>query len=278
MADVTDSGTDQHPYGPDLKLPRGTSSDGQLLRWAMTLTDAGILKNSFSRSPPTSPTNGQPDDAEQLTEKELTIQNTQMNAGHRRSSSAARPSAASRRQSSRTPSYHGDDDFESSQRLKWDEANLYLTEQERSSTMKITEPKTPYAKHYDPAEDPSDGEIDGDVDMDHRKDDEIPGLSLGEPEEEVPEDEFARRGPSKVHVDDAGNGHDNYDENDMANMTPEEREKHRRFEQMRKKHYQMKSVAKLLGHPEDLDTLADDEDVDDDDEPPVPAMPNGRVA
>ncbi len=61
-------------------------------------------------------------------------------------------------------------------------------------------------------------------------------------------------------------------------MTPEEREKHRRFEQMRKKHYQMKSVAKLLGHPEDLDTLADDEDVDDDDEPPVPAMPNGRVA
>lgn len=38
-------------------------------------------------------------------------------------------------------------------RLKWDEANLYLTEQEKSSTMKIDEPKTPYAKHYDPAED-----------------------------------------------------------------------------------------------------------------------------
>src|SRR5690606_37852411 len=38
-------------------------------------------------------------------------------------------------------------------RLKWDEANLYLTEQQKSSTMKITEPKTPFAKQYDPAED-----------------------------------------------------------------------------------------------------------------------------
>ena len=38
-------------------------------------------------------------------------------------------------------------------RLKWDEANLYLTEQEKNSTMKIDEPKTPYAKHYDPADD-----------------------------------------------------------------------------------------------------------------------------
>ncbi len=216
MADVTDSGTDQHPYGPDLKRPRGTSSDGQLLRWAMTLTDAGILKNSFSRSPPTSPTNGQPDDAEQLTEKELTIQNTQMNAGHRRSSSAARPSAASRRQSSRTPSYHGDDDFESSQRLKWDEANLYLTEQERSSTMKITEPKTPYAKHYDPAEDRQTGKSTGTWTWTTARTTRSPVCRWVSLKRKCPRDEFARRGPSKVHVDDAGNGHDNDDENDMA--------------------------------------------------------------
>ena len=42
---------------------------------------------------------------------------------------------------------------ETSPRLKWDEANLYLTEQQRDSTMKITEPKTPYAQRYDPSED-----------------------------------------------------------------------------------------------------------------------------
>lgn len=211
-----------------------------------------------------------------LTEKELTIQNTQMNAGHRRSSSAARP-AGSRRQSSRTPSHHGDEDLESSQRLKWDEANLYLTEQERTSTMKIDEPKTPYAKHYDPAEDPSDDDEEGDVDMDRQREDEIPGLSLGEPEEAVPEGEFAKRGPSKVHVDDAGSGHDNDDE-ELAGMSTEEREKHLRFEQLRKKHYEMKSVAKLLGHPEDLDDLADDEEDDENNPPPVPPVPNGRAA
>ncbi len=96
----------------------------------------------------------------------------------------------------------------------------------------------------------------------------------------MPEGEL-KRGPSKVHVDDTGgSGHD-YDNDDESavGMTAEEREKHRRFEQMRKKHYEMKSVAKLLGHPEELDALADDDDNDDDDEPPaVPPIPNGRAA
>jgi protein phosphatase inhibitor 2 len=169
-------------------------------------------------------------------------------------------------------------------RLKWDEANLYLTEQERSSTMKITEPKTPYAKHYDPMEDPSDDEAGGvgervvtpmDVDEldridgvegahthNHRKkraaEDEIPGLSLGEPEEEVPEHEFEKR-PRAVHVNSSGSGHGEM-EDETAGMTPEELEKHRRFEMMRKKHYEMKNVAKFLGHPEELEEVDDDED------------------
>lgn len=253
----------------------------------MKLTpNLGILKNSFQRSPPTSPnaTTAQPSvetDHSNVSEKELTIQNTQRNAGHRRSSSAARPTG-SRRQSSRTPSHHGDEDLESSQRLKWDEANLYLTEQERTATMKITEPKTPYAKHYDPTEDPSDDE-DAEMGGTKGREDDIPGLSLGEPEEEVPEGEFARR-PSKVHVDDAGSGHDNDDE-EFAGMSPEEREKHRRFAQLRKRHYDMGGVAQLLGHPEKLDDLADEEDDDSGaGRPPVPPLPrsdrntNGRAA
>ena len=272
---------------------------------------AGILKNSFQRSPPVSPTHANsvthannssvtPEPDNSLTEKEITIQNTQYNAGHRRSSSAARP-AGSRRQSSRTPSHHGDEE-DSSQRLKWDEANLYLTEQERTSTMKINEPKTPYAKHYDPAEDPSDDDADGDVAMAGTRaarttrggpnaEDEIPGLSLGEPEEAVPEpepvpaDEVAMKhrtersgSGSRVHVDDAGSsGHDN-DDNELVGLSAEEREKHRRFEQMRKKHYEMKNVAHLLGHPEDLDDLAgDDEERNGGAVPPVPNM-NGRAA
>lgn len=241
--------------------------------------------------------------------KELTIANTQRNAGHRRSSSAAgsRP-GGSRRQSSLTPSQQGggDEAEEQGQRLKWDEANLYLAEQERSSTMKINEPKTPYAKHYDPAEDPSDDEdlaepIDpGSIDMDRvdgvaqqqRRqrpggDDEIPRLSLGEPEEEVPEHEHESGGsahtrPRAVHVDSNGSGHDTDTDEYLVGMSAEEREKHRRFEEMRKKHYEMKNVAALLGHPEKLEDEDEDEDGDGDDEdggvsavPPLPGQANG---
>jgi len=289
MATVMNNSPSTHtPPGPDVPRPKG------------------ILKNSYRGSPPpVSPVNDGPahpilyhrDSSEfslsNKEAKEVTIANTHYNAGHRRSSSGAgsRP-GGSRRQSSRTPSHQGENDSEEAgQRLKWDEANLYLTEQERTSTMKINEPKTPYAKHYDPNEDPSDDEMaepihPEDVDMDRidgvpdagtqrrqrpGTEDEIPGLSLGEPEEAVPESEFGEaRRPRAVHVD--SHGHD-ADPDDLVGLSAEELEKHRRFEEMRKKHYEMKNVASLLGHPEDLE--AEDED-DDDDEPTVPPVP-GRV-
>jgi protein phosphatase inhibitor 2 len=160
-------------------------------------------------------------------------------------------------------------------RLKWDEANLYLTEQEKSSTMKIDEPKTPYAKHYDPAEDAEDeaelhmlepDEIMVD-ELDRARagrspgknakarEEEIPGFSLGEPEEAVPEngfkDDHAGRMEKAVHV--SGEEH--------IGLNAEEREKHRKFEEMRKKHYEMKDVASLLGHPEELDAMDEDEEM-----------------
>ena len=243
----------------------------------------GILKNSYQRSPPPE----SPVKEKDLTEKELTIINTQSNAGHRRSSSATSRPAGSRRQSSRGPSSVAGDnavaveDMENSQRLKWDEANLYLTEQERTSTMKITEPKTPYAKHYDPAED-EDEDDDLLLDGDHAggRDHDIPGLSLGEPEEDIPESEFASakdgssRKQSKVHVNDE-DATPQHDADEYVGMTPEEREKHRRFEEARKKHYEMKDVAKFLGHPENIEEDLEEDDDDDDDGavPPVPPMP-----
>jgi len=159
-------------------------------------------------------------------------------------------------------------------RLKWDEANLYLTEQEKSSTMKIDEPKTPYAKHYDPTEDEDEVHaIDADeimvdeLEMERARqksrspgksskarEEEIPGLSLGEPEEAVPDNEFDEHGKKReraVHV--AGEEH--------VGLNAEEMEKHRKFEEMRKKHYEMKNVASLLGHPEDLEDMEDDDEM-----------------
>lgn len=273
------------PPGSAAKRPRGRASSPYPSYYLfeiickydcavlLTCIPLGILKNSFQRSPPPE----SPVKEQDLSDKEITIINTQTNAGHRRSSSAASRPAGSRRQSSRAPSF-GPDDVENNQaRLKWDEANLYLTEQERTATMKITEPKTPYAKHYEPSEDEDD--IDdyemldgGDAGGEHAGKEDIPGLSLGEPEEEIPEGGFAERKPSKVHVSDE-DATPQHDADDYIGMTPEEREKHRKFEAMRKKHYEMKDVAKFLGHPENLEELEEE----DQQPPPMPTINGAKV-
>jgi len=277
------------PTGPAAKRPKGKFRTPRQER-SHSQTHQGILKNSYHKSqsnqipittshpPPQPPTaiSAQPDFDRELSEKDITLQNTLQNAGHRRSSSVARP-VGSRRVSSNTSSVYGDDD-DNGMRLKWDEANLYLTEQEKSSTMKIDEPKTPYAKRYDPAEDEEEMRtLDADdicVDeldmvkglssgsrMRNAREDEIPGLSLGEPEEAVPETEDpgqmqrsnSQRSEKAVHVND--------DHPNNVGLSAEEREKHRKFEEMRKKHYEMKNVVNLLGHPENLEDGDDDDDM-----------------
>ena len=85
------------------------------------------------------------------------------------------------------------------------------------------------------------------------REEEIPGLSLGEPEEAVPNDAHMDRERKEKAVHVRGEEH--------AGLSKEELEKHRKFEEMRKKHYEMKNVASLLGHPEELD---EDDDGDDD--------------
>lgn len=165
----------------------------------------------------------------------------------------------------------GTDGEDLNMRLKWDEANLYLTEQERTSTMKIDEPKTPYAKQYDPAEDEEEMRIlneeefcslDSDVIMSddiknditvkknfRTREEEIPGLSLGEPEEAIPMSDSLERTAKKkaVHVT----------AEEYIGLSEKEQEKHRKFEEMRKRHYEMKNIANVLGHlgQEDEDEL-----------------------
>ncbi|KAI9802341.1 MAG: hypothetical protein M1833_001847 [Piccolia ochrophora] len=256
----------------------------------------GILKNpSFQASPPQQPpaaaepsplahsTSASVSDApSDLSDRDLTLQNTLQNAGHRRSSSQnVRPPGSRRQSSNPNATSPTEDDEESSPRLKWDEANLYLTEQEKSSTMKIDEPKTPYAKRYDPDED--DAEMHtldaGDLVVDeldkvetskprNAREDEIPGLELGEPEEAVPDAHDGQhisrsgslKGEKQVVVDpEAEPGLDEHDA-EYVGLSREEREKHRRFEEMRKKHYEMKDVKGLLGHPEELDALEEDDE------------------
>ncbi|KAI9807232.1 MAG: hypothetical protein M1825_005950 [Sarcosagium campestre] len=222
-----------------------------------------------------------------FSDKDLTLQNTLQNAGHRRASSQNARPIGSRRQSENA--VRAEDD-ENSPRLKWDEANLYLTEQEKSSTMKIDEPKTPYAKRYDPDEDDAEMRtLDADdlvvdeldkvgANRSRARESDIPGLELGEPEEAVPENSSSQmerssslKGEKQVIVDpvpeDGLGGHGEY-----VGDSQEEREKHKKFEEMRKKHYEMKDVKGLLGHPEELDALDEDDDMltQSNGVPPVP--------
>ena len=213
-----------------------------------------------------------PDHQTPLSEKEITLQNTLKNAGRRRSSIDVSRGSISRRQSSAHSGLNPDEN----QRLKWDEANLYLAEQNKSATMKITEPKTPYARQYDPTEyelemleEDEDPSIDPNAVLVDEKDkgaalnknrrgnaheSEIPGLDIGEPEEAVDMDEgepgriiregsVSSRNGSEKHVSVGEDGA----EQPVGMPSKEEMEKHKKFEELRKKHYEMKEVKELLG-------------------------------
>jgi protein phosphatase inhibitor 2 len=163
-------------------------------------------------------------------------------------------------------------------RLKWDEANLYLAEQDAGTRMKITEPKTPYQfgdqgvmeedDEENVAIDPRYVNVD-EVDMmkSSRKgrESEIPGLELGEPEEDLGAishlDEESERilressrgslsressGGKEKHVSVSEEG--GAESGEQVGMpTREEQEKHRRFEERRKAHYEMKNMKGVLG-------------------------------
>lgn len=223
----------------------------------MSLTHKGILKNSASyiAAEHTSPellSHDRPELGREVSEKEITLANTLQNAGaHRRSSSTPR-GPGSRRSSG---SAQGDD--ENNARLRWDEANLYLTEQQRDSTMKIDEPKTPYAKQYDPTEDEEElATINAnDIVVDELeaakgkklKDDDIPDFDIGQPEvENQLEHSRAPEAERRVMVDPVQNDEGFHGE-EPPDLPAEEREKHAKFEAARRKHYEMRNVKNLLG-------------------------------
>ncbi|RMZ89903.1 hypothetical protein DV736_g2879, partial [Chaetothyriales sp. CBS 134916] len=275
----------RHPSPPHHEPPHGN------------FRPKGILKNpSFSAPHGTTALVGPDEGAaspplDSVAEKQLTMQNTLQNAGHRRSSSAARRASVSRRQSSVAGGTAEDDPNKI--RLQWDEAALFLQEQEKGGRMKITEPKTPYQygtgapdeedEEEDVAIDPRFVNVD-EVDLAHKKaikttrESDIPGLDIGEPEDDLAQEggvendrivrsgSLSRENSKEKHASLSGEFSDQ-----VGMPTREEQEKHRKFEEQRKKHYEMKDIKGLLGHPENMDE-------DDDDSTPssIPALPMHR--
>lgn len=136
------------------------------------------------------------------------------------------------------PSGTGDD------RLHWDEDNIERNEQEKSATMTIDEPKTPFQ-----------GAV---GDSEYYLPDDEEEFSLGEPQVEtnIPtQDDRIIREQSEDDDDEEEDAESNdVDESEeetapSAPETPEER--HKRFEEMRKAHYHMK--GDVLKHPLPID-------------------------
>ncbi|KAL6722274.1 hypothetical protein ACLMJK_001381 [Lecanora helva] len=257
----------------------------------MSTAQSQTSENAISTSPETAHAVQNPT----TTDQDLTLQNTLQNAGHRRNSSQNPRASVSRRQSTNP----GPDDADGGEnmRLKWDEANLYLTEQEKSSTMKIDEPKTPYAKRYDPGEDEEEirtldaqelmvDELDKAKNSRATREAEIPGLDIGEPEEDVSV-LGGRDDRGRIERSDSGgqgglsrSGSVKGEKQVVVDAEAPDGKKHdgtvrhRDFEEMRKKHYEMKDVKGLLGHSaEELEAM----DEDRDDPPPMPKFDQALV-
>lgn len=195
-----------------------------------TMTEPrGILRNKQERS-------GRRELADELDRQEV-IRNTMLNANLASESSKGDEIRAKIAEAKKQDGSNGGSEDDASagshEHLKWDEINLYNAEQEKSATMKIDEPKTPYTGGFNP---------NGEYYQDDKE--EIPDFNLGASEADrdaAPSDSL---NGGLIYVDPNQNYDDNDDDDEQdepkEELTAEER--HRRFEEKRKEHYHMKAL------------------------------------
>lgn len=188
----------------------------------------GILRNRGEHSPT------EPHEIEDHLDRQEVIKNTRLNS---QLASESSKGDRIRAQIAEQKAKQHDPDSQQ-EHLKWDEINLYKTEQEKCSTMKIDEPKTPYEGGFNP-----EGEYYKDDD-----EEEIPTFELGEGEFNPEKAKLAHESLNGGEIiedpslrDDGEQDQEEEEEEEEEKLTAEER--HRRFEEKRKEHYQLKGNA-----------------------------------
>lgn len=141
-------------------------------------------------------------------------------------------------------------DSKTPEHLKWDEINLYKTEQEKAATMKIDEPKTPYEGGFNP-----EGEY---YQSDDEEDEAIPAFSLGEGQFDATSSK--PEGEDRI-VRDENAVEENEEEEEEESKPLSAEERHKKFEEMRKAHYHL--AANPLKHRIAVSDDEDDEAEDD---------------
>lgn len=196
----------------------------------------GILRNKEDATPH-EPIEGDLD-------RQEVIRNTRLNAQLSADSTKGDKIRAKIAEARAKDSQDGDKS-DGAEHLKWDEINLYQTEQEKAATMKIDEPKTPYTGGFNP-----EGEYYRD---DEEESSQIPDFSLGE-------GQFDSEDPVSQSIN-GGTVCKDEEQDEEVEEEPEKEEeilaeeKHRRFEEMRKAHYHL--AATPLKHKINV---SDDED------------------
>ncbi|SAM07426.1 hypothetical protein [Absidia glauca] len=154
--------------------------------------------------------------------------------------------------------------MEKDSHLKWDEDNIMLTEQQKDSTMKVDEPKTPYIR-YDAA---TDQVLNLPDDLGYR-------AKLGP--EDI--DDFALDGGHESDRSSVSSGKKtrqvSISDDEWADSGDEEedeqaKQRHEDFAKKRAMHYNMGNV---LHHPTKTDSDDDDEGQGETAIPPVPPLP-----